>query len=79
VSLQGPRCSIRSKKMYSDITIDYIKMTLLNLPAVLLVTLGTLHAMLELTRPCASAGLSFCRLPVPCAASAWQCVNLLRS
>lgn len=37
-SVQGPRCSIRSKVMYSDITIDYVKMTLLNLPAVLLVS-----------------------------------------
>lgn len=35
--VQGPRCSIRSKNMYSDLTVDYLKMTLLNLPATLLV------------------------------------------
>jgi hypothetical protein len=36
VAAQGPRCSIRSRKMYSDATPDYLKMTLLNLPASLL-------------------------------------------
>lgn len=35
--MQGPRCSIRSKNMYSDLTVDYLKLTLLNVPAVLLV------------------------------------------
>lgn len=34
---QGPRCSIRSKKMYADATPDYLKMTLLNLPATVVV------------------------------------------
>lgn len=48
VVAQGPRCSIRSKKMYSDITIDYVKMTLLNLPAVLLV-LGVLFSVDDIT------------------------------
>ncbi len=35
--LQGPRCSIRSKNIYSDANPDYLKMTLLNLPAAILV------------------------------------------
>ena len=35
--LQGPRCSIRSRKLYSDAVPDYLKMTLLNLPAAVLV------------------------------------------
>ena len=38
VAVQGPRCSIRSKNMYSDLEIDYLKMLLLNLPGVLLVS-----------------------------------------
>jgi hypothetical protein len=33
----GPRCSIRSRRVYSDATPDYLKMTLLNLPAALVV------------------------------------------
>ncbi|XP_024524487.1 PGR5-like protein 1B, chloroplastic [Selaginella moellendorffii] len=36
VAIEGPRCSLRSKKVYSDCTVDYLKMTLLNLPAVLI-------------------------------------------
>ena len=36
--MQGPRCSIRSKNMYSDVDVDYPKMLLLNLPGVLLVS-----------------------------------------
>ena len=35
---QGPRCSIRSRKLYSDALPDYLKMTLLNLPAAVLVS-----------------------------------------
>ena len=35
--LQGPRCSIRSKNIYADANPDYLKMTLLNLPAAILV------------------------------------------
>jgi hypothetical protein len=38
-AFQGPRCSIRSKSMYSDLSVDYLKMTLLNAPAVLLVSI----------------------------------------
>ncbi|KAK1320981.1 hypothetical protein QJS10_CPA03g02023 [Acorus calamus] len=30
---EGPRCSLRSKKVYSDLTVDYVKMFLLNVPA----------------------------------------------
>lgn len=37
VTAQGPRCSIRSRKMYSDLEVDYLKMTLLNVPGVLIV------------------------------------------
>jgi len=37
VAAQGPRCSIRSKKMYSDANPDYLKMTLLNLPATMVI------------------------------------------
>lgn len=44
VTAQGPRCSIRSKKMYSDATPDYLRMTLLNIPAAVAV-LGALFAV----------------------------------
>ncbi|CAD6225971.1 unnamed protein product [Miscanthus lutarioriparius] len=30
---EGPRCSLRSRKVYSDLTVDYFKMLLLNVPA----------------------------------------------
>uniref|UniRef100_A0ACD5UQH0 Uncharacterized protein n=1 Tax=Avena sativa TaxID=4498 RepID=A0ACD5UQH0_AVESA len=30
---EGPRCSLRSRKVYSDCTVDYFKMFLLNVPA----------------------------------------------
>jgi hypothetical protein len=45
---QGPRCSIRSRTMYSDCNPDYLKITLLNIPAVLL-TLGALFSVDDLT------------------------------
>ena len=48
---QGPRCSIRSKNMYSDLSVDYLKLTLLNLPAVLLVRYTSLRWHLK----CAAA------------------------
>jgi hypothetical protein len=48
VVAQGPRCSIRSKSMYSDLSVDYLKMTLLNAPAVLLV-LGLLFSVDDIT------------------------------
>lgn len=37
ITAQGPRCSIRTRKMYSDASLDYLKMTLLNLPGALIV------------------------------------------
>lgn len=37
VTQAGPRCSLRSRKMYSDLRVDYLKMTLLNVPAVIAV------------------------------------------
>lgn len=48
VSAQGPRCSLRSKKMYSDAYPDYLRMTALNLPAALLV-LGALFSIDDIT------------------------------
>lgn len=33
IVVEGPRCSLRSKKVYSDLTVDYFKMFLLNVPA----------------------------------------------
>ena len=48
VTFQGARCSIRSKKMYSDATVDYIRMITLNVPAALLV-LVSLFAIDDLT------------------------------
>lgn len=48
VSAQGPRCSLRSKKMYSDATPDYLRMTALNVPAALLV-LGFLFSIDDIT------------------------------
>lgn len=48
VTRAGPRCSIRSKKLYSDAAPDYIKLTLLNLPAALIV-LGAIFSVDDLT------------------------------
>ncbi|XP_057978528.1 PGR5-like protein 1A, chloroplastic isoform X2 [Malania oleifera] len=33
IVIEGPRCSLRSKKVYSDLSVDYFKMFLLNVPA----------------------------------------------
>ncbi|KAL1547548.1 PGR5-like protein 1A, chloroplastic [Salvia divinorum] len=33
IVVEGPRCSLRSKKVYSDLSVDYLKMFLLNVPA----------------------------------------------
>lgn len=44
----GPRCSIRSRRVYSDATPDYLKLTLLNVPAALLV-LGFIFAIDDIT------------------------------
>lgn len=36
IAIEGPRCSLRSRKVYSDSTVDYLKMFLLNVPAALI-------------------------------------------
>lgn len=33
IVVEGPRCSLRTRKVYSDLSVDYIKMLLLNVPA----------------------------------------------
>lgn len=40
IVMQGARCSLRSRKMYSDTSVDYLRMVALNVPATLLVLLG---------------------------------------
>lgn len=40
VTAQGARCSIRSRKMYSDAQVDYLRMLALNVPAAVTVLLG---------------------------------------
>ena len=45
---QGPRCSIRSKRVYSDTSVDYSKMLALNLPGVLLVRAPQPHTLLTI-------------------------------
>ena len=37
ITAQGPRCSLRSKKMYSDAAVDYLRLLGINIPAALLV------------------------------------------
>ena len=32
VAMAGPRCSLRSQRVYSDSKVDYLRMTLLNVP-----------------------------------------------
>ena len=53
--MQGPRCSIRSKNMYSDVDVDYPKMLLLNLPGVLLVSASCVDAVLLCSTDCIDA------------------------
>lgn len=36
LAIAGPRCSLRSKRVYSDSVVDYLRMTLLNVPAALI-------------------------------------------
>ncbi|XP_051114441.1 PGR5-like protein 1B, chloroplastic isoform X2 [Andrographis paniculata] len=36
IVVEGPRCSLRSRKIYSDLSVDYLKMFLLNVPAALI-------------------------------------------
>jgi len=40
VTAAGPRCSIRSRKMYSDASVDYLRLVGLNIPAAITVLLG---------------------------------------
>lgn len=45
---EGPRCSLRSRKVYSDLTVDYFKMFLLNVPAAV-VALGLFFFLDDIT------------------------------
>ncbi|BAU00502.1 hypothetical protein LR48_Vigan06g005700 [Vigna angularis] len=45
---EGPRCSLRSRKVYSDLYVDYLKMFLLNAPATVL-ALGLFFFLDDLT------------------------------
>ncbi|KAL8195870.1 hypothetical protein R6Q57_025360 [Mikania cordata] len=45
---EGPRCSLRSRKVYSDLTVDYLKMFLINVPAVI-VALGLFFFLDDIT------------------------------
>ncbi|GAV89339.1 hypothetical protein CFOL_v3_32756 [Cephalotus follicularis] len=44
----GPRCSLRSRKVYSDLYVDYLKMFLLNVPATV-VALGLFFFLDDIT------------------------------
>ncbi|KAH7549514.1 hypothetical protein JRO89_XS13G0043000 [Xanthoceras sorbifolium] len=48
IVVEGPRCSLRSRKVYSDLTVDYLKMLLLNVPATV-VALGLFFFLDDLT------------------------------
>lgn len=48
IATGGPRCSIRSRRVFTDLTVDYLKLTLLNLPGVGL-SLGALFILDALT------------------------------
>lgn len=48
ITAQGPRCSLRSKKMYSDAAVDYLRLLGINIPAALLV-LGGVFSVDDLT------------------------------
>lgn len=48
IVVEGPRCSLRSRKVYSDLTVDYFKMFLLNVPAAV-VALGVFFFLDDLT------------------------------
>ncbi|KAK4260506.1 hypothetical protein QN277_003607 [Acacia crassicarpa] len=45
---EGPRCSLRSRKVYSDLSVDYLKLLLLKVPATV-VSLGLFFFFDELT------------------------------
>lgn len=48
IVIEGPRCSLRSRKVYSDLNVDYLKMFLLNVPAAV-VALGLFFFLDDLT------------------------------
>ncbi|XP_022858135.1 PGR5-like protein 1B, chloroplastic [Olea europaea var. sylvestris] len=48
IVIEGPRCSLRSRKVYSDLSVDYLKMFLLNVPAAV-VALGLFFFLDDLT------------------------------
>ncbi|KAI3947959.1 hypothetical protein MKW92_035828 [Papaver armeniacum] len=48
IVVEGPRCSLRSKKVYSDLTVDYVKMFLLQVPAAV-VALGLFFFLDDIT------------------------------
>ncbi|MCA0781496.1 hypothetical protein KUO12_22660, partial [Vibrio vulnificus] len=48
IVVEGPRCSLRSRKVYSDLSVDYLKMLLLYVPATV-VALGLFFFLDDLT------------------------------
>ncbi|PKI64467.1 hypothetical protein CRG98_015141 [Punica granatum] len=48
IVVEGPRCSLRSRKVYSDLSVDYFKMFLLNVPASV-IALGLFFFLDDLT------------------------------
>ncbi|VFQ93295.1 unnamed protein product [Cuscuta campestris] len=48
IVVEGPRCSLRSRKVYSDLSVDYLKMFLLKVPATV-VALGLFFFLDDLT------------------------------
>ncbi|KAK4748582.1 hypothetical protein SAY87_015168 [Trapa incisa] len=48
IVVEGPRCSLRSRKVYSDLSVDYFKMFLLNVPATV-IALGLFFFLDDLT------------------------------
>jgi hypothetical protein len=74
VAIAGPRCSLRSQRVYSDSTVDYLRMTLLNVPGAL-VGLGAcfvvddlsgfgITQLVELPEPWGFVAVWFVVLPV---------------
>ncbi|XP_028802410.1 PGR5-like protein 1A, chloroplastic [Neltuma alba] len=48
IVVEGPRCSLRSRKVYSDLSVDYLKTLLLNVPATV-ISLGLFFFLDDLT------------------------------
>jgi len=61
IATGGPRCSLRSRRVYTDMQVDYLRLTLLNIPGVG-VALGTLFVLDAITGFKISA---FVELPEP--------------